>query len=179
MNASHPDGRPSDPSALRLMPMIDVVFLLLVFFLCATTFPSPEGLLKTWLPKDRGIFVTIPEPPDPGEVQLYLRMQEGICSCDHGDRSAPGGARRFPMVTQPDPRTGIDEIVPDWGAVEAYLFAQKKHYDRHGSSPHGLPVVIDFTSDVTWKYVARIVDVCTGLEIKDLQVSVPELALNH
>jgi len=39
---------------LDLTPMIDVVFLLLIFFMCTLTFVVVEGRLATHLPKDRG-----------------------------------------------------------------------------------------------------------------------------
>ena len=41
-------------SELDMTSMIDVVFLLLIFFMCATKFKQPEGELSTYLPRDRG-----------------------------------------------------------------------------------------------------------------------------
>jgi biopolymer transport protein ExbD len=40
--------------SLNLAPMIDVTFLLLIFFLLTTTFQRAEGVLGANLPKDRG-----------------------------------------------------------------------------------------------------------------------------
>ncbi len=45
-NASH--------IVLNLAPMIDVTFLLLIFFLVTTTFKRAEGVLTSELPKDAG-----------------------------------------------------------------------------------------------------------------------------
>lgn len=44
----------ADPTRADLTPMIDVTFLLLVFFLCSIRFKVLEGRLATWLPKDVG-----------------------------------------------------------------------------------------------------------------------------
>ncbi|MBN1514380.1 MAG: biopolymer transporter ExbD [Phycisphaerae bacterium] len=40
--------------SLNLAPMIDVTFLLLIFFLLTTTFQRAEGVLGANLPQDRG-----------------------------------------------------------------------------------------------------------------------------
>ena len=40
--------------AINLAPMIDVTFLLLIFFLVTTTFEPPEGLLASQMPQDSG-----------------------------------------------------------------------------------------------------------------------------
>ena len=39
---------------LNLAPMIDVTFLLLIFFLVTTTFKRAEGIFASHLPKDAG-----------------------------------------------------------------------------------------------------------------------------
>jgi biopolymer transport protein ExbD len=44
------DEQPLDEQALNLTSMTDLVFLLLVFFLCATTFLDPERALELELP---------------------------------------------------------------------------------------------------------------------------------
>lgn len=45
------DEEPLDEQALNLTSMTDLVFLLLVFFLCATTFLDPERALRLELPQ--------------------------------------------------------------------------------------------------------------------------------
>ncbi len=40
---------------LEMTPMIDVTFLLLVFFLCTLQFKTLEGKLSAYLPKDQGL----------------------------------------------------------------------------------------------------------------------------
>ena len=45
---------PSDKIELMMTPMIDVVFQLLIFFMCGTKFRSPDGRVEAYLPKDVG-----------------------------------------------------------------------------------------------------------------------------
>jgi len=53
--AMRPSRRGSEPHmSLNLAPMIDVTFLLLIFFLLTTTFQRAEGVLGANLPRDRG-----------------------------------------------------------------------------------------------------------------------------
>jgi biopolymer transport protein ExbD len=44
-----------DKAELSMTPMIDVTFLLLIFFMCACKFKTFEGKLASYLPKDRGM----------------------------------------------------------------------------------------------------------------------------
>jgi biopolymer transport protein ExbD len=46
---------PEDEARIEMTPMIDVTFLLLVFFLCTLRFKSLEGRISAYLPKDVGI----------------------------------------------------------------------------------------------------------------------------
>ncbi len=45
------DGDGADDAVLNLTPMIDVVFLLLIFFMVATTFLDPEKEIEVDLPR--------------------------------------------------------------------------------------------------------------------------------
>ena len=56
---------------MDMTAMIDVVFLLLIFFMCATKFKIPEGVLRTFLPRDRGNTSTSPVMSRNCRVLLY------------------------------------------------------------------------------------------------------------
>ncbi len=60
-------GRFNQPN---LTPMIDVVFNLLIFFLCTGNFNQPEGLLPSRLPKHHGIASADELPTTPIRVRL-------------------------------------------------------------------------------------------------------------
>lgn len=50
---------PDDEGSHSLTSMIDVVFLLLIFFVCSLNFRVIEGRLETELPQDRGNLVAL------------------------------------------------------------------------------------------------------------------------
>ena len=58
---------------LEMTPMIDVTFLLLVFFLCTLRFKSLEGKLGAYLPKELGLVEDESfSPPIPVDVRLSV-----------------------------------------------------------------------------------------------------------
>ncbi len=75
---------------LEMTAMIDVVFLLLIFFMVTMNFSSRDGLLKQRLP-ERG---SRPGPPDPAEqrFELWIRLVEArpkqLMQLDRQRRSA-------------------------------------------------------------------------------------------
>jgi biopolymer transport protein ExbD len=62
---------PRAASQLNMTPMIDVVFLLLIFFIVNTEFRVVEGVLPTKLPPDPGVSTTEPEKDLP-PVRIVL-----------------------------------------------------------------------------------------------------------
>src|SRR5688500_7748292 len=43
-----------NPVNINVVPMVDVIFCLCVFFMCSFKFKELEGQFKSWLPKDKG-----------------------------------------------------------------------------------------------------------------------------
>ena len=68
---------------LEMTPMIDVTFLLLVFFMCTLKFKSLEGKLAATLPRDVGQAASDTTP----EERIQLRMEVLAA----GNRLAPDG----------------------------------------------------------------------------------------
>ena len=48
-------ARGEDKCELSMTPMIDCVFLLLIFFMCATKFKVPDYRIDASLPRDKGL----------------------------------------------------------------------------------------------------------------------------
>src|SRR6185295_6654827 len=42
------------PVAINVIPMVDIIFCLCVFFMCSFKFRQLEGKFDSWLPKDKG-----------------------------------------------------------------------------------------------------------------------------
>ncbi len=43
-----------NPVAINVVPMVDVIFCLCIFFMCSFKFKEVEGKFDSWLPKDKG-----------------------------------------------------------------------------------------------------------------------------
>ena len=83
-----------EKSELQMTPMIDVTFLLLIFFMCTIKFKVLEGKLAAYLPKDVGVN---PEPAPPREkIDVVLQVINEGTKVDPRDRSKPySGTGRF------------------------------------------------------------------------------------
>ena len=121
--------------AVNIAPMIDVTFLLLIFFLVTTRFERPEGLLASEMPTDSGApavglplspivvrlsqtgpefddvdisidkFTGTPESPD--ELVLYLRDIQ----------RQPGFDKDTPVVIVAEDEVRWDHVVGCWNAA--------------------------------------------------------------
>ena len=57
---------------MEMTPMIDVTFLLLIFFLCTIKFKLLEGKLAAYLPKDVGVNSSPAEPKEKVEIVIHV-----------------------------------------------------------------------------------------------------------
>ena len=67
--------------AMEFTPMIDVVFLLLIFFMCTLKFKTLENKLATYLPTDKGLSppTAILEPKETIRLKMSMRGDQCIC----------------------------------------------------------------------------------------------------
>jgi len=59
---------------MDMTPMIDVTFLLLIFFMCTIKFKTLEGKLAAYLPKDVGVNQSDAEPME--KIDIYIRTEK-------------------------------------------------------------------------------------------------------
>jgi len=126
---------PGSRMVLNLAPMIDVTFLLLIFFLVTTTFKPAEGILTSRLPKDAGVpSAALPISPVVVRVsQLDPAGQEYRINIDNYTRrpatfdelagflldiqTNPGFDARTPVVILPATDVRWDHVVNCWNAA--------------------------------------------------------------
>lgn len=72
---------------LEMTPMIDVTFLLLIFFICTIKFKTLEGKLSAFLPKDVGVNPELIAPIEKFEVVIKV--------VNEGTKLDPNSAAQF------------------------------------------------------------------------------------
>ena len=128
---------------------VDVVFLLLIFFMCATKFKQVEKRLDADLPKDEGqLNVTPPKIEKPDEIRVKLWPRESDktkCWIAVNDR---------------------ENIVPDFAHLQQRL-------KQLAASMAGTPVIIDARREVHYRHVISAMDACKMAKIKDVKFQAP------
>jgi len=74
---------------MQMTPMIDVVFLLLIFFLCTLKFKLLEGKLAAYLPKDVGVNSSPAEPKEKIEVVILVDVSGAKVYATGNDKNQP------------------------------------------------------------------------------------------
>jgi len=135
--------------ALRMTPMIDIMFLLLIFFLVTAKFRPPEAFLPFNLPGSDAQSPHLPKAPP-------LTIE--ICAVEDGCRVQIAGQQSVLMnakSTEADIAALADEI--------AVVMRRQKRTLAD-------PVEIICSGDVQWQYWANIYNLLFGLGLEDIAV---------
>jgi biopolymer transport protein ExbD len=133
-----------DREELPLTPMIDVIFQLLVFFMCAAHFKQIEGKLDSYMPNGPG--PAIDEPflearlrlvPEDGTVAAYLE--------------------RRPLGTFPSDPARLEGVSARWDRVGLEAAAVWKDAVRR--DPRAV-VKLDVDPKVPFQYAVSALDAC-------------------
>lgn len=146
---SHQAGR-REVDAGEMTSMIDVVFLLLIFFICAATGAVQESLLATDLAPTGGVASESPvKSVDPVQIETWLKLARGT----EGDS--------FIVTFNDTEFTDLDRL-------EATLQAM-------ASIDASNPVILDIAADITLGEMVDIYDRCrrAGLESVNFAADTP------
>lgn len=137
---------------LQMTPMIDVTFLLLIFFMCTIKFKVLEGKLSAYLPKDVGVNSDPAPKREKVEVQILV-VNEGT-KVDPRDASKPySGKGRFVLST--DRRVRYKIGPDDFSTTEQ---VRQALVDLRSRLPEDTPVMIDPRPGVVNKEVIQVLD---------------------
>jgi len=139
-------GQAAEADEMNLTPMIDVTFLLLIFFLLGTKFKEPEGKLNAYLPKDKG--------PPPKNIPVIDPVEELTIRV----RMLPG--RRLPVYTLGDVN------YPSVAQLEDRLRA------LYAINPEQ-PVTIDPDPRATYEKVIWVLNSCVKVGYKEISFAAP------
>jgi len=143
--------------------MIDVVFLLLVFFLLSARFIALEEMLPADQPRGRGlapVFDTVPM----AEVIVDLAFRGETASAVAFTSGAGGGSADGvkAFATREDRRLGYR--TPDFDGVERWLRERATEYGKL------TPVTVRFDDAVPWQMVVGVIDACARVGLADVAV---------
>ena len=119
-----------NPVAINVVPMVDVIFCLCVFFMCSCHFKAIEAKLENWLPKDHG---GSDRGPAPVEVRVAVFWDE-----------AGGRTRRLFGHRSVDDDAGLEQLLRD------------AHDDAMRLSRPREPLLVDADPRVPWSAVVTV-----------------------
>ena len=188
----------SSETEMDLMPMIDIIFQLLIFFLLSAKFIAFEGQLQAFLPKDRGLEATT-QTMDLASINLFLVWNKGeqkVECLTTGYRDPNTGAQAQEHQFADDPGCGVDAEgrpvtstsigdsspgsvtydyhAPDFKVIEEYMGYRKDDYARVAPGK-SLPVNVTFEDGVPWQMVVNVLDICDRLGITDFSLTAKEV----
>jgi len=137
-----------DRMQLRMTPMIDVIFLLLIFFVCTASFQPPEQ----WLPTLFSLPGSVSEAPPLEEeleeleqVVVYLygpggspRWKVNQRPCRTLEELAAALRRlaridnRIPVILDPEPQVPMGEVIQSYDLARAVGFQRIQFAARPG-----------------------------------------------
>jgi biopolymer transport protein ExbD len=145
----------SQESKMEMTPMIDVTFLLLIFFMCTLKFKTLEGKLAAYLPQDVGVNTSDAEPIEKVEIMLqvieegtkYMPFKPDIQPWDgESKRYVYGSDRRIRYTVGPMRTFDLNE-----------LGSRIKDMTKVGGKIR--PATIDPRKGITYSDVAKVLDV--------------------
>ena len=95
-------GRRRPPLILELTPLIDVVFLLLIFFMVSTTFVQEPSALEVDLPQSSSSALV----PEGSDTEIFLAA-DGRLLFDGAELERDELAKKLRSIAQQDPTTQV------------------------------------------------------------------------
>jgi biopolymer transport protein ExbD len=132
-----------NPVAINVVPMVDVIFCLCVFFMCSFKFKQLEGKFDSWLPKNKG------DKGTPVEIQ-EIRV-----------------AMFWDVEKQKVRRQFGTRVVDEDLQLESLI--KSAHDDFKAMNKPDAPVIIDGDPRVPWKDVIDVVNICKKLSIDNIE----------
>ena len=132
-----------NPVAINVVPMVDVIFCLCVFFMCSFQFKQVEGAFDSWLPKNKGTVCGVPSLQEI-RVALSWDQEEQRVRRQLGQRVVEDDEELAQLIT---------DAHGDW--------ARRNRPD--------VPLIIDGDPRVPWQDVIEVVDIAKAVEIENLE----------
>ncbi|HET6204918.1 MAG TPA: biopolymer transporter ExbD [Planctomycetota bacterium] len=123
-----------NPVAINVVPMVDVIFCLCVFFMCSFKFKQLEGKFDSWLPKGKGV-----GPSPISDILEEIRV-----------------AIYWDPKTQTVTRRMRSNKITDDEQLKRLIGEAKADFVRLNKTD--TPVIIDAESKVPWNEVVTVIN---------------------
>jgi len=132
-----------NPVYMNIVPLVDVIFCLCVFFMCSFKFKQIEGAFDSWLPRDKGMSGT------PGDIQeiriaMYWESDRQRVRRQFGHRVVENDEELLSLMQ------GADEDFKRKGKLNA-------------------PVIIDGDPRVPWSEVVKVINLAKRIPIDNIE----------
>jgi len=154
---------------LEMTPMIDVTFLLLIFFMCTLKFKILEGKLSAYLPKDVGVQAFDTPPVEKVDIRLDVRNSGTKLRYDRK-------AKANVPYTENDAKQGLRFFYGDDRIVEYTVGGKKtteltevvRRLTTFKKADPEMKATVDARKDVTQKDVVVILDAAIDAGYNDI-----------
>jgi len=137
---------PNDnPVAINVVPLVDIIFCLCVFFMCSFKFRQLEGKFDSWLPKDKGA-EGLPSLDLISEVRVALLWDDN---------------------TRTVHRKLLTREIPDDGELKAAIAQAHDAWVQKGKPD--APVTIDADGRIPWNEVINVVNIIKRCDINKIE----------
>jgi biopolymer transport protein ExbD len=151
-------GSRRSKAGLRMAPMIDMIFLLLIFFLVAAKWRPKEDFLPMQL-ATAGFGVRTAGKPEP----LLIQISQGNTGCQ-----VQIGSSYTVDIPAQNPEAGLASLIEK---TRQCLLDQKRYATD--------PVEIVCAPDVKWENLARIYNVFVGIGLTDITFQMTEASTDE
>ena len=137
-------NRATEEVEMQMTPMIDVTFLLLIFFLCSIKFKLLDGKLAAYLPRDEGVNSSVLLEPPLEKINIHLARKEN---------SNLG----FTISVNETRMSGLEQL---YRTLKEYL-----HLDS------GLKATCHPGENIEYGHVVKVVNECLRAKLEDITFS--------
>lgn len=182
----HDPAEGSAEGKLDLVPMIDCIMLLLLFFIMTTKFTPDEKQISALLPTDKGTAVAPPSTPEPPkDINLVITptgISRGLKEADYQrtwheierlrGRTPPAAALRIggsdPLMIDGALFTSSDQaaVQAQVDAIHAYVARELAAREEAGDRTKQFPVNIHCFSGLSWGYALAVYDAVRAYEAR-------------
>jgi biopolymer transport protein ExbD len=135
-----------NPVAINVVPMVDVIFCLCVFFMCSMKFKELEGKFESWLPKNKGQSTPMTQDMPIEEIRVALFW-------DESRREVTRFFGKGPIRDDDHLQTLIREGYAGWVRL---------------GKPE-TPVIIDAAEMVPWEFVVGVINIAKREKIDKIE----------